>query len=69
LRSETDGNMEIKDAYMDVISEIAIMKKINHICLIRLHEVIDEKEGDKLYMSKITILNKLFVVMDYAKYG
>ena len=32
--------------------EIAIMKELDHICLIRLHEVIDEADGDKLCMSK-----------------
>ena len=44
--------MVVKDAYQDVMKEIAIMKELDHICLIRLHEVIDEAEGDKLYMSK-----------------
>ena len=61
--------MEIKDAYMDVRNEIEVMKKINHICLIRLHEVIDEKEGDKLYMSKNIVFLSFCAVMDYAKYG
>ncbi len=28
------------------------MKELDHICLIRLHEVIDEADGDKLCMSK-----------------
>ena len=28
------------------------MKHLDHICLIRLHEVIDEVEGDKLYLGK-----------------
>ena len=32
--------------------EIAIMKKLQHPNLIRLHEVIDDKENDKLYMGK-----------------
>jgi [calcium/calmodulin-dependent protein kinase] kinase len=35
--------------------EIAIMKKLQHPNLIRLHEVIDDDENDKLYMSKIFI--------------
>lgn len=34
------------------------MKELDHICLIRLHEVIDEADGDKLCM-----------IIDYAKYG
>ena len=28
------------------------MKELDHVCVIRLHEVIDDPEGDKLYMSK-----------------
>jgi len=44
--------MVVKDAYQDVMKEIAIMKELDHICLIRLHEVIDEVEGDTLYLSK-----------------
>lgn len=50
-RNEEDGTMIVKDAFMDVLKEIEIMKEIDHICLIRLHEVIDEPEGDKLYLS------------------
>lgn len=29
------------------------MKKIDHPNIVRLHEVIDDNECDKLYMSKI----------------
>ena len=53
VRSELSGAAEVKDAYQDVLREIEIMKELDHICLIRIHEVIDEKDGDKLYMGKI----------------
>ena len=55
IRNEADGTMVVKDAYQDVIKEIAVMKELDHICTIRLHEVIDDisEGGDKLYMSKI----------------
>ena len=43
------------------------MKELDHICLIRIHEVINKKDGDKLYMSKIMLAEN--VVLDYAKYG
>ena len=43
------------------------MKELDHICLIRIHEVINEKDGDKLYMSKVMLAEN--VVLDYAKYG
>lgn len=51
MRNEEDGNMVIKDAYQDVVREIQIMKELDHVSLIRLHEVIDEVEGDKLYLG------------------
>lgn len=47
--------MSVKDALQDVLREIEIMKRLDHICLIRLHEVIDEIDGDKLYLSKFLI--------------
>lgn len=50
-RNEADGTMQVKDAYQDVLREISIMKELDHVCLIRLHEVIEEPEGDKLYMG------------------
>ncbi len=46
------------------------MKELDHICLIRLHEVIDEANGDKLCMSKKTYtVIHLLIVIDYAKFG
>ncbi len=58
-RSEINGNVEVRDAFQDVLREIEIMKELDHICLIRLHEVINEKEGDKLYMGKIIMYENL----------
>ena len=43
--------MGFKDALMDVKREIAIMKKLCHSNVVKLHEVIDDDEGDKLYMG------------------
>ena len=43
--------MNLKDALQDVMKEIAIMKKLNHVHCIRLHEVIDDIDEDKLYMG------------------
>ena len=39
----------------NVMREIAIMKKLDHPYLVRLHEVMDDEENEKLYM-----------VMDYC---
>ena len=33
------------------MKEIAVMKKLNHENIVRLHEVIDDDEGDKIYMG------------------
>lgn len=43
--------MKIKDALQDVMKEIAIMKKLDHPHVIKLYEVIDDPETDKLFMS------------------
>ena len=33
------------------------MKKLQHENLVKLHEVIDDDENDKLYMSKLNLYN------------
>jgi [calcium/calmodulin-dependent protein kinase] kinase len=40
------------------MKEIAIMKKLNHPNIVRLHEVIDDQEQDLLFM-----------ILDYAEKG
>jgi len=50
--------MVYRDALQDVECEIDIMKKLNHLNIIRLHEVIKDDDNDKLYM-----------VIDYAEHG
>ena len=40
--------------------EIDIMKELDHINTIRLHEVINDDEGDKLYMSIFLRFNGYF---------
>lgn len=45
--------MIIKDAFQNLNKEIALMKKLNHANVIKLHEVIDDPDEDKLFMSLI----------------
>ena len=33
--------------------EIAVMKKLDHPNVIRLHEILDDEEKDKLYMGEL----------------
>lgn len=47
--------MKFKDAYDSVKREIAIMKKLDHINVIKLYEVIENPDNDKLYMSSFLI--------------
>lgn len=47
-----------KNAYDDVLREIALMKKLNHPNVIRMHEVVDDPEKDKLC-----------IVLDYHSNG
>ena len=41
-----------------MLREIAVMKKLNHPNVIRLHEVINDADDDKI-----------FLVLDYAEKG
>ena len=47
--------MMVKDALQDVMREIAIMKKLDHQNVIKLHEVIDDPEKDAFFMSILYI--------------
>ncbi|KAL4427503.1 hypothetical protein ABPG74_015206 [Tetrahymena malaccensis] len=55
---DSGGAMKYKDALDNVKKEIAIMKKLRHANVIRLYEVIENPDNDKLYM-----------VIDYAQGG
>jgi len=47
--------MKFKDAYDSVKREIAIMKKLDHPNVIKLYEVIENPDNDKLYMSTFSL--------------
>ena len=57
---------KFKDALQDVQREIAIMKKLNHKNVIKLHEVINNPNEDKFYMSNYFYIK---TVIDYAYPG
>jgi [calcium/calmodulin-dependent protein kinase] kinase len=61
------GGMQMKNQLMDVEREIEIMKKLDHPHVVKLHEVLDDDEGDKLYMCKVSD-SELDLVLDYCAY-
>jgi len=60
--------MEYKDQLQNVLMEIAIMKKLQHPNLVRLHEVVDDDDNGKLYMGNLPHLS-CSIVMDYCELG
>ena len=54
------GYMQKTDrvAYMESMREIDIHKMLNHPNIIRLHEIIDDQDDDKVYL-----------IMEYAAQG
>jgi Protein kinase domain. len=45
------SGIKYKDAYENVLREIEIMKKLNHANIVKLIEVIDTPDSDKMYIS------------------
>ncbi|RLN06038.1 hypothetical protein BBJ28_00013742 [Nothophytophthora sp. Chile5] len=45
-----DGKLVLSNAFQKVQKEVAIMKKLSHSNLVKLHEVIDSLEDDKLFL-------------------
>lgn len=43
--------VKIKNAFENVAREIAIMKKLRHSNIIRLYEIIDSPNSNKIYMG------------------
>ena len=55
---DENGKASFHDGIQGVFKEIAVMKKLDHKNVIRLHEVINDEEDDKIYL-----------IMDYAEKG
>lgn len=49
---DENGANRVKDALENVRKEIAIMKKMRHNNIIRLFEVLDNPDSNKIYMGK-----------------
>ena len=50
IHRNSEGKIVVKNALDDIAHEVAIMKKLKHQNIVKLHEVIDDEECDKLYM-------------------
>lgn len=58
-RRKDGAGMIYKDALMNVMKEIEIMRALHaHPNIVSLHQVIDDEEAEKLY-----------IVMDFAQFG
>lgn len=58
-----DGRMSCRTALQSLSKEIAIMKSLTHRNVVRLHDVIDSENSDKVYMSTVHL------VIDYCGLG
>lgn len=53
IHKNPNGQVIVKSALDDIAHEVAIMKKLKHQNIVKLHEVIDDQEHDKLYMVMV----------------
>ena len=58
LTKGKDGKVDYRDGFQDVLNEIEIMKKLNHVNVVRLHEVINDEKSEKIYL-----------IIDYCERG
>lgn len=47
--------VKLKDPMQDINREIAIMKRLDHPNIIKLYEVMDQTESDKLYLGSCSL--------------
>ena len=50
IHRNAEGKIIVKNALEDIAHEVAIMKKLRHQNIVKLREVIDDEECDKMYM-------------------
>ena len=53
IHRSPEGVTRITNALDDIAHEVAIMKKLKHQNIVRLREVIDDEESDKMYMIMV----------------
>lgn len=61
--TSVDGRMTCRTALQSLSKEIAIMKSLTHRNVVRLHDVVDSENSDKIYMSTSQL------VIDYCGLG
>lgn len=62
---KSENGVQVKSAYDNILREIKVMQYLDHPNIVKLIEVIDDEENDKLYMSRLI----LSIVMQYALLG
>lgn len=47
------GTMIVRNALQDVYKEIDIIRGLNHPHIVKVHEIIDNEESEKMYLGKV----------------
>ena len=67
FHKDEDGNLIVDNLLKDALLEIAILKKLNHKNVIKLHEIIHDDYAGEIILS--TYINKKSVGLLFIRYS
>jgi serine/threonine protein kinase len=65
FHTDSQGNLIVDTLLMDAMREVAILKKMNHMNIMKLFEIINDDENGETFLSK----KSLKLVIEYCRYG